>query len=191
LKQGDRRALERLWDRYFERLVRLAQARLRHGPRPVEDEEDAALSVFDSLCRGAEKGRFPRLTDREELWKLLVVITARKVADQVNRERRVKRGGDKVLVEVDLAETPGSSEGSSALEQIISREPTPEFAAQVAEEYERLLNMLDDDQLREIAILRMEGYTMEEIAAKVGCVARTVRRRLGVIRKRWENEVTP
>jgi hypothetical protein len=94
LRGGDLQAAQPLWERYFARLVRLAQARLRARPWPraVEDEEDAALSAFDSFCRAATQGRFPRLDDRDDLWRLLVALTERKLTDQVRRARRQKRG---------------------------------------------------------------------------------------------------
>jgi hypothetical protein len=76
LQAGDRAAAQKLWEGYFQRLVRLARQKLRGTPRRARDEEDVALSAFDSFCRGAEAGRFPRLGDRADLWQLLVVITA-------------------------------------------------------------------------------------------------------------------
>ena len=76
LKAGNQAAAQELWEDYFQRLVRLARRRLRGRSRRAADEEDVALSAFDSFCRGAEQGRFPRLTDRDNLWRLLVVITA-------------------------------------------------------------------------------------------------------------------
>ena len=78
LKAGAADAVEPLWERYFRRLVGLARARLQGTPRRAADEEDVALSAFDSFCRGAEQGRFPQLLDRDNLWRLLVTITARK-----------------------------------------------------------------------------------------------------------------
>ena len=179
-----------MWERYFDRLVRLARKRLagRHGG--VEDEEDAALSAFDSFCAGLARGRFTELSDRDDLWKLLVVITARKAAAQVDRQRAQKRGG--AWNRVDQAHC-GSGEGSHAgaagfLAEIVAREPTPEFAAMVAEETGRLLGRLGDDQLRQIALDRMAGYTTEEIADRLGCARRTVARRLDLIRQTWSEE---
>jgi hypothetical protein len=80
LKGGDPGAANGLWERYFARMVGLARARLRasRGRDAGSDEEDAALSAFDSLCAGLARGQFPRLADREDLWRLLVVITTRK-----------------------------------------------------------------------------------------------------------------
>ncbi|MBI1915085.1 MAG: hypothetical protein HYS12_10160 [Planctomycetes bacterium] len=67
LKAGDHDAVQPLWERYFRRLVGLARDRLRKLPRRTADEEDVALSAFDSFCRRAEEGRFPRLDDRDGL----------------------------------------------------------------------------------------------------------------------------
>src|SRR6516164_1255619 len=91
LKAGDAAAAAPLWQGYFRRLVGLARQRLGAAPRRAADVEDVALSAFDSFCRGAAAGRFPRLDDRDDLWALLVTITARKAAEQVRRERRLKR----------------------------------------------------------------------------------------------------
>jgi hypothetical protein len=75
LKAGNRAAAQRLWERYFKRLVAVARSQLRDTPRRAADEEDVALSAFNSFCRGAERGRFPELLDRNSLWRLLVTMT--------------------------------------------------------------------------------------------------------------------
>jgi RNA polymerase sigma factor (sigma-70 family) len=189
LKAGDSAAARRLWERYFVRLVQLARTRLRDAPRRAADEEDVALSAFVSLCQGAAAGQFSKLGDRDDLWRLLVVITARKAANLVKHERRQKRGGGQVLAEADLALPADGSDNLPGLEALIGSEPTPEFAAEVAEEFRRHLEALGDQQLRDIARLKMEGYTDDEVADRLGCSARTVRRRLELIRKTWEREV--
>ena len=58
-----------------------------------------------------------------------------------------------------------------------------------AEEYKRLLGVLDDESLRQVALWRMEGYTTDEIAERLGCARRTVARRLELIRTLWIAEV--
>jgi hypothetical protein len=67
LKAGDQQAAQPLWERYFQQLVALARQRLRNMPRRATDEEDVALSAFDSFCRDACRGRFPQLGDRDDL----------------------------------------------------------------------------------------------------------------------------
>jgi RNA polymerase sigma factor (sigma-70 family) len=189
LKAGEPAAAQQVWERYFERLVRLARKRLLGEARRVADEEDVALSAFASFCRCAELGRFPQLQDRDDLWQLLVVLTARKALALVRSERRQKRGGGKVRAASDFHES-GKGADESALAQIIGREPTPEFAAQFEEESERLLAHLGNDELRAVARSKLEGYTNEEIAQKLDCVPRTVERRLRTIRGLWSKELT-
>jgi DNA-directed RNA polymerase specialized sigma24 family protein len=174
---GDPEAARKLWDRYFDRLVRLAHDKLRGSPRRAADEEDAALSAFDSFFRGAEQGRFRKLEDRDDLWQLLVLLTIRKSVDQVRLERRQKRGGQ------------ASSDGDADMQEILCREPSAELAAMMAEECQRLMGRLDDDELRTIALLRMEGFRDHEIADQLGCARRTVQRRVRLIQDIWQQEV--
>jgi DNA-directed RNA polymerase specialized sigma24 family protein len=162
--------------------VCLARRKLHGQPRAAADEEDVALSAFDSFCRRAEQGQFPRLVDRDDLWHLLVLLTERKAYRLIRHERRRKRGGGAVK---HLSELAANEEGSV---EVIGREPTPEFAAQVAEECCRLLDRLGDPTLRGVAVAKMEGYSNAEIAARQGVVERTIERRLGLIRKMWGAE---
>src|SRR5262249_11693198 len=99
LKAGDAAAAQKLWESYFRRLVALARKKLQGLPRRAADEEDVALSAFQSFCCNAEQGRFPQLFDRDGLWQLLVVITTRKAAHLRRAEGRQKRGGDQVRVD--------------------------------------------------------------------------------------------
>ena len=185
LKNGDAEAAQKLWSRYFEALVRLARDRLRGAPRAVADEEDAALSALDSFVRGAARGRYPRLDDRDDLWRLLVVITERKAIDQTQHERRQKRGGGKII---GTAGRPDVERADGSIVSAVSQEPTPEFAAAVADECRSLLGSLRDDSLRAVAVLRMEGCTNEEVAQRVGRSLRTVARKIELIRRSWLGE---
>jgi DNA-directed RNA polymerase specialized sigma24 family protein len=181
LRAGDSAAAQHLWERYFRQLVARARAALGSAPRRVADEEDVALSAFHSFCQAAEEGRFPRLDDRDDLWRLLVVLTGRKAAHQVRDEMRAKRGGGQILGEADLGD-------EAVLGAVVGSEPTPEFAAEVAEQCRRLLDRLGSDELRSIAVWQMEGYTVEEIATRLAVSARSVARKLNVIRDRWSEE---
>jgi DNA-directed RNA polymerase specialized sigma24 family protein len=178
LKQGQAHAAQQLWELYFRRMVELARHRLTGTPRQMADEEDIALSAFDSFCRGAENGKFTQLSDRENLWPLLVSITAHKAVDLIRYQNRKKRGGN-----------AGESDGRLSaldLEELISTEPTPEFAAEVSEQFESLLSRLQDDILRSVALWKLEGFSNDEIAEKLSCVPRTVERKLQTIRTIWE-----
>jgi DNA-directed RNA polymerase specialized sigma24 family protein len=179
LKAGDDQAVQRLWEGYFQKLVGLARQKLRGRPLAAADEEDAALSAFDSFCRGAAHHRFPQLCDRHDLWQILVLLTARKASHLLRNEHAQKRGGGAVRHVSALQD-------QAAVLETMGREPTPEFAAEVAEEFRRRLDALGDATLRAVALAKMEGCTNAEIAARLGVVERTVERRLGLIRRLWE-----
>jgi DNA-directed RNA polymerase specialized sigma24 family protein len=180
LKAGDADAAQKLWERYFQRLVGLARQKLEGSAKQAADEEDVALSAFDTLCRNAHQGRFPQLTDRQDLWRLLVVLTARKAAHQRRDEGRMKRGAGRQPALGDHAEL--------RLEELLSREPTPEFAVEVAETCQRMLASLGDSRLEEVARCKMEGYTTDEIAERLKCAPRSVKRKVQLIRNIWERE---
>jgi DNA-directed RNA polymerase specialized sigma24 family protein len=187
LKAGDPAATQPLWEGYFQRLVARTRQKLAGLPRRAADEEDVALSAFNSFCRAAAQKRFPQLEDRHDLWQVLIVITDRKAGQLVRFEQRQRRGGGKVLDEAALAQE--EKDGPSLLDQVIGQEPSPEFAAQVAEEYRRLLAALGDAALQQVALRKLEGYTVEEIAAQMKRVPRTIKRWLHLIRQIWEQEL--
>ena len=182
LKGGEHAATGRLWGRYFDRLARLARERLRAVPRTAADEEDIALSAFDSFFAGVERGRFPRLEDRDDLWGILVTIARRKAADHAERLGRQKRGGGRILDEAALAGADGQGPG---IDEFAGAEPTPEVVAATAEELRRLFGLLPDESLRIIALLKMEGHTNDEIASRRDCALRSVERKLDRIRNLW------
>lgn len=182
LKQGDERAANELWQRYFQRMAALARQRLGERGRRVQDENDIAVKVFKSLCEGAERGQLAP-GDRDELWRLLATITVRKVAQQHRDESRQKRGGEQVrghsIVEGDDGD----------FDALAGNQPTPEFLHQLAEEHRRRLDALDDDTLRNIVIWKMEGWNGQEIAEKLGITRRSVERKLERIRELWKGEL--
>ena len=184
LKAGDPNALPGLWDRYFERLVDLARWKLRARPQgAVSDEEDVALQVLDTFQRGVKRGKFPRLDDRNDLWRLLVVMTARAVTDVRLKQTRLKRGEGRTIEASALNAMALSDQ--DLLDQVATSEPTPEFALMMAEEVRRLLESLRREDLRTVAIAKLEGETNEEVAARLGCSVRTVANKLKMIRLMW------
>jgi DNA-directed RNA polymerase specialized sigma24 family protein len=180
LKHSDRAAAEALWRAYFHRLVVLARDRLRGTPRGAADEEDVALAAFDSFYRRAERGQFPKFEDRDDLWQLLFVLTVRKAVDLTRREARQPGRGAR-------GRSPGEPAGLN-IELLLGTEPTPEFAALVADECRQLLDRLGDETLRAVAVWKMEGQTNAAIAARLGCVVSTVERKLQRIRDLWARE---
>jgi RNA polymerase sigma factor (sigma-70 family) len=190
LKGGDLAAAQPLWERYHRRLVGLAREKLRAARRRASDEEDVVQNAFHSFFHGVARGRFPQLEDRDNLWRLLVVITARKALDQLAHEHSQRQGGGTLQGESRISSRE-SGWDEAAIEQVVGEEPTPEFAAQVAEQYHRLLELLGDETLRRVAVWKMEGLTNDEVAERLDCSRRTVARKLETIRIIWSQEPGP
>ena len=203
LKDGDLAAAAPLWQRYYRQLITLARNRLRSSKSRAADEEDVVQIAFQSFFQAITKGRFPELNDRDGLWRLLVVITAKKAMKQLTHEQRQKRGGPvKNGISKNRSAPNGTAQPSlgidtigtddeAALAAFIDPEPTPDFAVQVVDECRRLLVDLGDEKLRRVAVWKMEGYSNDEIAALLDCSRRTVARKLDAIRTIWNKEHPP
>jgi RNA polymerase sigma factor (sigma-70 family) len=171
--QGDRdSAVGRLLALYFDRLVQLARQRLQNLPGLATYDEDVALHSFHSIYqRLRDPARPLQLASRDDLWRLLATRTVSRAIDLIRRHR------------------PGEVPGDHEVEQLLSREPTPEEAAAMTDECRRLLDLLDEPQLRQIALWKVEGFTNEEIAERLDCVPRTIERKVSRIRLLWKREL--
>jgi RNA polymerase sigma factor (sigma-70 family) len=161
--EGD--AQQRLWERYFGRVVALARAKLGNL-HAYEDEEDIAISAMKSFFMRASRGCFPQLSDRTALWPMLVTIAVRKTTDVQRRQLAERR---------DVRR-------AASLEEALAAEPTLEVADRLCDETNRLLDVLEDESLRTVAGLKLEGYSNQEIADRIGKSVKTVERKLSLVR---------
>jgi DNA-directed RNA polymerase specialized sigma24 family protein len=142
---------------------------------------------MDSFFEAARNGRFPDLSDRQGLWRLLFQMTVRKAIDTRRHEMRQRRGSGACHREADLP-VPGEDGAFAPLAEVVNNIPTAEVASLMTEQFLLLLDLLGDAELRGVAVARMEGYTNREIAVKMDCAVRTVERRLNLIRLKWQQE---
>ncbi len=184
LKHGDSLAAQQVWQRYHHQLLTLARMKLGQLPKREADEEDIVQQAFDRFFRGVDAGKFPQLADRDDLWKVLVMLTARQSVNEFHRQTRQKRGGGKVR-----GESIFGGDGPMNIDQVVGNEPSDEFASSIALSVSKLLVALPEGRLREVAELKMEGATNDAIAVALGCSCRTVERKLQVIRKIWAEEM--
>jgi DNA-directed RNA polymerase specialized sigma24 family protein len=174
LKDADEAAVQKIWEQYFQRLVGLARKILESSRRQAVDEEDVALSAFDSFCRRAARHEFPTLNDRDDLWKLLMTITAKKACKVRRKEHRPhEKPTPQAPLDIHVAST----------------EPDPQLAAELADEFQHLLGLLHDDRARSVALLKLEGFKNKEIAGKLNRSVATVERKLQLIRRIWSREM--
>jgi DNA-directed RNA polymerase specialized sigma24 family protein len=170
-------AAQKLWEHAFSKLIRIARGMLRNTHRGAADEEDIALSAFQSLCDGAARGRFPHLDSRDSLWRVLYTITLRTVLAEKAYQKAEKRSAGRIV--------------SADIEAVVDHEPGPEFAAMLVDELRFLLNVLRDDGLRQVSRLVLEGFSNQEIAKQMNCHVLTIERKRDLIRRAWERELTP
>ncbi len=178
-------AAQELYARYVNRLMTLARAKLDQHPRRLADEEDVAHCALASFFRQVGRGSFPQLNDRQDLWQILIMLTDRRVVDLKRKHYCRKRGAGCEVGESAMAACRNGT-CYRPFEQVIDQEPTADFAAEFIELCDRLVAQLDDPLLRQIAARKLEGRTNDEIAEELGCVRRTVQRKLSLIRNVWQ-----
>lgn len=179
-RSGDQQAAGELFRRYLERLIRLARQRVPAGFNHRIDPEDVVQSVYRTFFAGARAGRFT-LERGGDLWRLLVAITRHKVHNQVKKQAAGKRAAARESafgMERDLHGLPVLAlvEGPSALDVVV-----------LADEVEQLLRGLEPMQRRMLE-LRLQGYTLDEIAVDLKCSQRTVRRTLERVKEELHEE---
>ena len=167
LRSGDESAAAALWDRYFQRLMHVARGRMKGMPRSSYDEEDAAISTFRVLCQKLAAGEYPELADRDALWSVMLTVLVRKVLRRFEYESAQKRGQ---AVSMSTGIETAQREDLSPL---------------VSEECEHLLTRLDDDLLEQVVVLKLDGFTNDDVAQQLGKSIRTVQRMLTLIREIW------
>jgi DNA-directed RNA polymerase specialized sigma24 family protein len=189
LQAGDPQAAQQLWQRFVDRLVRLARRKLRGDPRRAADENDVVVSVFDAAFRGIKEGRFSKLSDRHDLWQILVMLTEHKAIALKRRGGALKRGRGQIRGESVFVNGAAGKSTTGGLSQFIGRECTPEFAAAAGDHLAHLLASLPDDSLRSVALGKLAGYTNPELSEQLGLSLRAVERKLNLIRREWESKV--
>ena len=169
-------ASQLLWDHYFERLCRYSSSRIASDQKRLIDNEEVASSALYALIDGLENNRFNHVGNRDELWRVLLTVTARKASDARRYFLCAKRGGgkvhgDSVFSVGDFKATVVDNRGDS----------DPWDCLEFESVYEDLLKQLPNENYRQITRLRLAGYSNQEIAKTLDCSARTVIRKLTLI----------
>lgn len=167
LRAGDEQAAREFCELYAGPLERIAARRL---PAPVQRRvgaEDVVQSACRTFLRRARGGEF-QVADSEDLWRLLCAITLTKVREQTRFHLREKRG-------LHRESEPDPTESGSVGFDAAAPGPTPAEAAEFADQFERLLTSLDDQE-RRVVDLKLQDLTAEQAAGQLGCSERTVRR---------------
>lgn len=186
IRSGDDAAVNRLWARFSPRMSRLAERWLaKTSERRIFDEDDVVVDAFEAFRRALVEGRYDELTGTDELWRLLATATVNKARDLSEVERAQKRGGGARIESLD----DSSPRVKNQTRQQASSAPSPELAAMMSDECRRLLRVLNDPELEGVVLLKLEGFSNEEIAQQLQYSRRTIQRMLTLIRGLWSQEV--
>ena len=180
LRNGEAEAAQQIWERFLQRLIRLANKKLSAN-RGAADEEDLVQQAFAQFFRQVQEGRFPQLIDRDDLWQILAMLVDRRAADQYRRQHTQKAGVDRVQTESILMQ----ESDQAGLAGLPGLDPTPELAAELTELLRIRLTSLKHPAYQQIALLKLQGFSNREIAEQLETSLRTVERRLEHIRTKW------
>ena len=163
-------AVRELWERFYADMTIYARKRLRamHAPLGPADEEDVAARAFTKVCRGIERGQL-KLASRLDFTKVLRSATAREVFTLLGRAKAVG----------------GRSDDDIVLGQVPDQALPPDLLLLGFDACQRLLELLETDEPRQVAVWKLEGHSNEAIAAKLGRSPATVERSLSDIRETW------
>ena len=169
-RNNDASAVVDFWSRYEERLRRLAERNLSERISRRVDADDVVQSVFRTFLRRAGQGEF-ELEDRQNLLSLPTTVTLNKIRQKVRHFAAQKRGGDNERYYENLVDLTGD-------------QPTPDELAAL-QEIEDLLRGFEEKQ-QQVVDLKLQKHTNEEIAQRLQCSERTVRRMLGNVQQQLE-----
>jgi RNA polymerase sigma-70 factor, ECF subfamily len=178
LRANDGTAARQLFDRFSRRLIGLARRRFDGPFRHKVDPEDVVQSAYKSFFHRYGDGDFEAV-NWDSLWGLLTIITLRKCAERVAYHRAQRRDVNRE------AGAPAGADAPSPWEDALTREPTPDEAAELAETLGRLMLTLDPAE-RPVLELSLQGFTTQEISDQLDRPERTVRRLRERIRARLE-----
>ena len=179
LKRGNPAATQKIWERYYQQLVQVANRRLRDLPQRAADKEDVAQEAFANFFRAIEQNRFPKLDDRNDLWHVLLAIVDRRAKDRMRHDFAAKRGSGDVKGESAVA--AGSSE--FGIHEVEGRIPEPETVDGLIDLLRTNWRVFDDATLCQIAVDKLQGYENREISDRCQISLRGVERKLNLIRR--------
>jgi RNA polymerase sigma factor (sigma-70 family) len=168
-----------VFEHFSRRLIGLARGHLAAQLQHKVDPEDVVQSAYKSLLLRYGDGALAE-EGWEGLWGLLTMITVRKCADRARFHQAERR-------DMRREAAAANDSGSDSWREALSREPTPDQAAALAEIVEGLLSRLDSDERRMVE-LSLQGFSVQEISEQTGRAERSVRRLRERVRKYLERQ---
>ncbi|HJZ60345.1 MAG TPA: sigma-70 family RNA polymerase sigma factor [Gemmataceae bacterium] len=165
-RAGSEAAARELFDRYCERLMKLAKRRIGQRMTSRVDPEDVIQSAFRTFFVRVRNDQFT-FQGENDLFKLLVRLTVHKTLRQVAFHRAAKRNPE--------LEAGHGSVAHELLQQLAADEPPPEVEITLLDEFERFMAQLPEFD-RRVLEMRLAGHSTTEIADQLKSYDRKIRR---------------
>lgn len=182
LQAGDAAVMQQLWDAFYTRLIAAANLQIRSAATHLVEGEDVVASVFESVWKGGQAGRFHSVASVDQMFWLLLAMTRRKCIDHLRRTTAARRGGE--LHHVSLDSPPADQ-----FRAIVSTEPDPRYVSELNDQLQCFFQKFPDPILQQITVLRIEGHDIAAIAAQLQLAESTIRRKLKLIQQIFEDEL--
>lgn len=160
VRDGDEDAAIELYGRYAARVFGLVQKQMADHLKAQVDPEDIVQSVFRSVFRGVSSAAYDA-PQGGTLWKLIAVVAVNKVRRNGRNRSAAKRDARRTEPLDEISATGSSSTSPEELECALR---------------ESLEGLKPVEQ--EVVQLRVQAYSVDEIAQKLGKSRRTIERLL-------------
>ena len=168
-RHGDDEAATELFNRYFERLLRLVDSRLARHYRARFDAADICQSALRSMFRRVRAGEYSFEHDGG-VWALIAEIALNKLRNRFRHEHAYRRdpGREQKLDPYD--------DSDIGFVHQLSREPSGEDVAVFRDLLTAVMKRLKPEERRYLVLQMRGGYSQQDIADILKLCTRTVRR---------------
>lgn len=165
-----------LWNRFSGQMTGFARSTLFNQHQRYYDADEIVNSAFASVVMKLWNNELEEVRTRNDLWRMLMLALRHKHSNKRKQINSLKRGSGKVL-------------GDAA---ITSEEPadrlTPADQVELNHDFGELLDSLPDELSKKIALLRIAGNSVPEIAEELNQPIRNIERKLFFVRKIWADQ---
>ncbi len=175
VRSGSTDAFVILFNFYIQRLRGYVVGRLSDRDRGEGIEDDLSVETMYCLWFDLSGGRFSKVNNRDELWYAIMRIAKSRMIDRHRYLSRIRRAAIKTI---SLSSLVIGSKTQSEIDQFI-----------IYDAWKLFTESLEDQQLKELVRMKMDGLSSDVVAEQLGLVPRTVQRKLKIIRELWEDFV--
>lgn len=177
MRDGDNAAATRLWNYFSPNLLRKTAPECRN--LRICDEEDIVTVAFLQLTRAMKENKADGVTNRKEFWRLLCVITKRKIRDWIRYDKAKSRGGECDVISIDAVHHDFSKDFK------LSSTNRENDQVSLMDRFIQMVDKMDRPEFGKIIKMKVQGCTNSKIARELGLSLRTTQYLIQDIKEAW------